>query len=244
MCSRLAERFTLSDFAYAHRGLWRDGGWTENSLEACLAAAEAGLGIEFDVRPASDGVPIVFHDPVLGRMTSQAGNIEERSSETLIGAALNGGGEIISFAQLLDAWPRSTPLLCELKIDGNTDPSAFAATVGGMLLDHSGPAAAMSFSPLAVAALPAELMRGQLIVPSRMSGAEDLTKIAPPGIDYYACHIDDADHSSLQQARPDLPLIAWTVKDEETCARLVPLTDSQIFEAFDPAVAKRHIQPT
>ena len=73
--SRLAERFTLSDYAYAHRGLWTADGLTENSLEALLAAAENGLGIEFDVRPAADGVPIIFHDPVLERMTGEAGAV-------------------------------------------------------------------------------------------------------------------------------------------------------------------------
>ena len=35
----MAERFSLLDFAYAHRGLWKKGGLEENSLEAILAAA-------------------------------------------------------------------------------------------------------------------------------------------------------------------------------------------------------------
>lgn len=240
----MAERFNLSDFAYAHRGLWREGGLTENSLEACLAAAEAGLGIEFDVRPSRDGVPIIFHDPTLGRMTSQSGKVAALSSDEMLGIALNGGGEIIALEQLLNAWPNETPLLCELKIDGETDPRGFAKSVGELLIAHPGPAAGMSFSPLAVAALPPDLMRGQLILPSHMSGAEDLTEIAPPGIDYHACHVSDADHPSLQKARDKLPLISWTVTDEETCQRLAPFTDSQIFEAFDPMVAKRHILPT
>ena len=79
-CSRLAERFNLTDFAYAHRGLWTADGPTENSLDAFLQAAEQGLGIEFDVRPSSDGVPIVFHDPELDRMTSETGATEDRSA--------------------------------------------------------------------------------------------------------------------------------------------------------------------
>jgi glycerophosphoryl diester phosphodiesterase len=48
----------------AHRGLWRqpsDG----NSLEALVGAAEAGFGIEFDVRDAR-GEVVVAHDPVPG----------------------------------------------------------------------------------------------------------------------------------------------------------------------------------
>ncbi|MCR9078032.1 MAG: hypothetical protein NXH78_02935 [Hyphomonadaceae bacterium] len=240
----MAEAFKPSEFVYAHRGLWTEDGMTENSLEACLAAAENGLGIEFDVRPAADGVPIVFHDPVLDRMTAETGSVETRQSKDLIGTALKGGGEIISLEHLLSVWPATTPLLCELKIDGDTDPDRFAADVGGMLLDHSGPAAAMSFSPLAVGALPANLMRGQLILPARMSGADDLTAIAPGPVDYFACHVDDAEHPSLKTAREKTPLVTWTVKDADTCATLAPLTDSQIFEGFDPALAKRHILNT
>jgi len=238
---RLAERFTLSDYVYAHRGLWTEDGLTENSLEALLAAADAGIGVEFDVRPAADGVPIVFHDPVLDRLTDQSGEVAGRSSDDLAGITLKGGGEIISLATLLQSWPKTTPLLCELKIDGETNAERFAKHVSDMLSAHTGPAAAMSFSPNAVAALPATLMRGQLIVPSEMSGATDLTCIAETHVDYFACHVTDATHVSLQTVRERTPLLAWTVKDAATCAGLSSFTDSQIFEGFDPALAKRHI---
>lgn len=243
-CSRLADAFKLSDYVYAHRGLWTEGGLTENSLDAFLAASEAGLGIEFDVRPAADGTPVVFHDPVLDRMTGRTGSVADHPAKNLIGTPLIGGGAIISLEDLLTAWPATTPLLCELKIDGDTDARRFAATVSAMLLDHHGPAAAMSFSPIAVDALPSRLVRGQLILPSEMSGAEDLTDIAPGPVDYFACHVSDARHPSLQNVRADVPLITWTVKDVSTCAALAPVTDSQIFEGFDPSLAKRHILHT
>jgi len=244
VCSRLAERFELSDFAYAHRGLWTEGGLTENSLVACLAAANAGLGIEFDVRPSADGVPIIFHDPVLDRMTARDGAVGQMQSSDLLGLPLNGGGEIVGLTDLLRHWPAKTPLLCELKIDGDTDPVAFAATVSALLMDYAGPAAAMSFSPLAVAALPDELMRGQLIIASEITGHKDLTAIAQTEVDYFACHVSDAAHASLQSKRDRQPLIAWTVTEEAMCHALSPLTDSQIFEGFDPALAKRHILNT
>ena len=242
--SRLAERFTLSDYAYAHRGLWTADGLTENSLEALLAAAENGLGIEFDVRPAADGVPIIFHDPVLERMTAETGAVADRASSDLLGVRLQGGGEIVSLATLLEAWPAETPLLCELKIDGPTDPARFAKQIGAMLQSHKGPAAAMSFSPQAVAALPDDLTRGQLILPSEMTGETDLTSIAAVAVDYFACHTSDAGNESLQAVRAGTPLITWTVKSAEECATLAPITDSQIFEGFDSALAKRHILNT
>ena len=244
MCSRLANRFELSDFVYAHRGLWTEGGLTENSLEACLAAAEAGLGIEFDVRPSADGVPIVFHDSVLGRMTDREGIVEQLHSTELLGLPLRGGGTIVSLSELLTRWPGRTPLLCELKIDGNTGPVAFAGAVSTLLMEYRGPVAAMSFSPQAVAALPKQMMRGQLIIQSDMTGHTDLPAIAQTEVDYFACHTSDAGHASLQTVRAKTPLVTWTVTDPETCNALAPLTDSQIFEGFDPELAKRHILNT
>lgn len=237
----MAERFTISDFAYAHRGLWRADGPPENSLDAFLAAAEQGLGIEFDVRSAADGVPIIFHDPTLDRMTQASGRVETLASEALIGAALNGGGEIIALATLLDAWPSTTPLLCELKVDGATDPRTLATSVAAQLRAHRGPAAMMSFSTHAVAVVPEEIMKGQLILPSQHSGATDLANTPIAAVDYLACHVSDASNNSLQAARATHPLVTWTVKDESTCEALKSLTDSQIFEGFDPLLAKRHI---
>lgn len=241
---RLPDRFNITDYAYAHRGLWTSYGPTENSLEAFLLAANHGLGIEFDVRPASDGVPIVFHDPVLDRMTDKIGSTEQFSSEDLIGMTLKGGGEIISLSTLLHAWPAKTPLLCEMKVDGSTDPTLFAEVVAKCFSEHAGPAAMMSFSTQAVAAIPTSIMRGQLIAPAKGDISAELAAVPKTTVDYLACHVGDAANLSLQKARATLPLVTWTVKSQAECAELSNITDSQIFEGFDPDLAKRHILNT
>jgi glycerophosphoryl diester phosphodiesterase len=242
--SRLAERFKISQYAYAHRGLWTQNGPPENSIEAFKAAAAQGLGIEFDVRPTADGVPIVFHDPALERMTHQTGSIERLHSHDLKAIKLNGGSHIPTLEMLLDIWPSKTPLLCELKIDGNTDPVGFTHEVAAMLNEYSGPAAMMSFSRSAVAAIPDAIMRGQLISPSAKTNGVDLAATPLVDVDYLACHVSDTKNASLQAARLTCPLVTWTVTDLDTCAALAPYTDSQIFEAFDPTLAKRHIVNT
>ena len=239
--SKLAERFDLGAYAYAHRGLWSDRGPTENSLDAFLMAADLGFGIEFDVRPAADGVPIIFHDPQLDRMTHESGPVEQRAASDLLGLSLKGSGEIISLSALLDAWPAQTPLLCGMKIDGATNPPAFCARVAILTAAHKGPAAMMSFSIEAVASIPDSIMRGQLIAPTNGDPSADLASTARVTVDYLACHTGDAANPSLQTARAATPLITWTVKDAEMCADLSKLTDSQIFEGFDPKLAKRHI---
>ena len=241
VCSRLAERFNISDYVYAHRGLWSDTTVTENSHEAFMAATKNDLGIEFDVRPSADGVPIIFHDPELNRMTDHVGPVEDRTADQLIGLPLKGGGTITALSDLLEAWPPTTPLLCELKIDGDTDPVAFAQTVGAALLDFDGPVAAMSFSPEAVAALPKTMMRGQLIAPLSAITEDELDALIANDADYLACHYKDARAPKLQAARAERPLIVWTVRTEDHCRDLADVTDAQIFEGFDPALAKRLI---
>ncbi len=48
----------------------------ENTLEAVRAAADAGADYaEIDVQLTSDGVPVVFHDSSLTRLTGQAGSV-------------------------------------------------------------------------------------------------------------------------------------------------------------------------
>ena len=240
----MAERFDPSVYAYAHRGLWTIDGPPENSLAAFLAAADHGLGIEFDVRPAADGIPVIFHDPVLNRTTNQDGPVETRTGAELTGISLIGGGTIITLETLLQAWPATTPLLCEMKIDGDTDPAQFAGSVAALINHHSGPAAMMSFSTDAVAAIPDHIQRGQLILPSSMNEASDPAATPTIDVDYLACHVSDAANPGLQSARANLPLITWTVKDLATCEALSAITDSQIFEGFNPALAKRHILNT
>lgn len=213
----------------------------ENSLEALVLAAEMGLGAEFDVRPSADGVPIIFHDPLLDRMTALKGFVAHYSAKELVGLPLIGGGQIFALKTLLAHWPNKTPLLCELKVDGETNPEDFATRVGTAIQSSDCMAAAMSFSAEAVAALPPGLMRGQLIQPSEITGESNLVETALAPVDYFACHVSDASNATLQHARQSRNLIAWTVKDEATCAVLSSITDSQIFEGFDPTLAKRHI---
>lgn len=239
---RLAKRFDIGAFQYAHRGLWAPDGPDENSLEACLKAAQAGYGIEFDVRPSKDGVPILFHDRALHRMTGEAGSVDTLSANNLEAKRTRSGAPIITLQTLLEEWPGKTPLLCEMKIDGQTSPEGFAETVADLLLLHEGPAAAMSFSTKAVDALPDGLMRGQLIEPKQSLGEAafeaKLSAITAAKSDYIAGHTSDARILSKQARAKGLPVIVWTVRDMTTFNSLEPLMCAQIFEGFRPDVEK------
>ena len=244
----MARRFALKDFAYAHRGLWTKDGLPENSLGSFRAAAAAGLGVEFDLRPSADGEIMVFHDPLLERMTGAPGEIEALPASALQTRRLNGGTEPLpSFEDLLSLWPQHLPMLAEMKIDGSTDAAAFAAKTGARLLDWPGLAAAMSFSDIAVRALPEGLMRGQLIAPSAQFGEAYFDTFAAraieDGIDYLAVHDTDAARAAAATEGRNMPLIVWTVRSEADLAALKPLGPAIIFEHFSPALALGALAP-
>lgn len=236
----MARRFELGAFAYAHRGLWLNEGPPENSLAGFRAAARAGLGVEFDLRPAADGTAMIFHDAQLGRMTGQQGEFEARGAEALKDIALADSTEYIpSFEDLLDLWPAELPLLCEMKIDGTTDPAGFARTIASRLADWNGLAAAMSFSEAAVRALPDTLMRGQLVVPASYTEGDTFEGIVRraivDGIDYLAVHHSDIERAARLAVPAGKPVVVWTVRSEADLQAALPYKPAIIFEHIDPA---------
>jgi glycerophosphoryl diester phosphodiesterase len=67
----------------AHRGDWRRA--PENTLPALLAGIEVpGCdGLEFDVRLARDGVPVLLHDETLARVQGRPGRAADLPAATL-----------------------------------------------------------------------------------------------------------------------------------------------------------------
>ncbi|MFN4032834.1 MAG: glycerophosphodiester phosphodiesterase [Fimbriimonadales bacterium] len=64
---------------FAHRGASMHA--PENTLEAFRLALEMGAdGIELDITPSADGVPMVIHDPNLERTTNGSGDVRQLSA--------------------------------------------------------------------------------------------------------------------------------------------------------------------
>ena len=242
----MATDFDPRKFRYAHRGLWSPDGPPENSLEAFRQARSKGLGIEFDLRPARDGTPVVFHDDTLDRMTSRTGLAELLSATELGRLSLAGSREALpSFLDLLRIWPYQLPLLAELKIDGKTDPEAFARRVGDRLSRWKGFAAAMSFSEQAVRALPGGVMRGQLVRSvSHSSEAEfdgTVDRAIRDGIDYLSVHHTDVERATGKAEGSGLPVVVWTVRTEDDLARAAACGAAVIFEHLSPELVSRRL---
>lgn len=95
----------------AHRGDWR--GAAENTLSAFRAALAvlACDGLEFDVRVAADGVPVVCHDETLARVLGRPERVDSMPSTVL--AELG----VPTLAAVLDVAGRRPFLDVELKVD-------------------------------------------------------------------------------------------------------------------------------
>jgi glycerophosphoryl diester phosphodiesterase len=118
----------VSALRLAHRGDWRRA--PENSLAAFRAAlAIPGCdGLEFDVRTAADGTPMVIHDATLRRVQDRYRRVDAASAPILEELG------VPTLAAVLAEAPRSAFLDIELKDDpGTAFDDVVAATRGGRL---------------------------------------------------------------------------------------------------------------
>lgn len=130
-------------------------GRPENSRAAIRAAIEAGYGIEIDLQPSSDGVPMVFHDHDLHRLTGETGPTASRTAAQLAQVRLRHSDEgIPTLAEVLEIVAGRVALLIEIKdqdgaMGGNLGP--LGPATAKLLAGYRGPVAVMSFNPHAVA---------------------------------------------------------------------------------------------
>lgn len=141
-----------------HRGLHDvKAGRPENSLEAVTAAIDRGYGIEIDLQLSSDGVPMVFHDYHLGRLTDEEGPINQRTAAELVSIRLSGGGTgVPTLEQVLGLVDGHVPLLIEIKDqDGamGTNVGPLEEATAELVRHLDWPLAVMSFNPYSVAAM-------------------------------------------------------------------------------------------
>ena len=102
----------------------------ENTLPALLEAAALGAdAVEFDLRLSRDGQLVVFHDATLERTTDGHGRVDQHSVSELqrldAGAHFTPDGRsfpwrgrgvtVPTFDQVIEALPRTLPLIIELK---------------------------------------------------------------------------------------------------------------------------------
>jgi glycerophosphoryl diester phosphodiesterase len=224
----------------AHRGLHDLArGRPENSLAAFEAAAAAHYAIECDLHPSADGVPMVFHDLYLERLTGDPRCVRDLTAAEIGTLRLAGTAEWIpTLDELLGLVGGRVPIVLELKPVAGRD-AGFAWQVVERLKHYHGPAAVMSFSARMIAEVRAanpQLRRGLTA-----RGGSFRRRIAHfraarrLEVDFVSYRVRDLPSATAMLMRlSGIPLICWTVRTPEEARRMRWWTDQITFEGFRP----------
>jgi glycerophosphoryl diester phosphodiesterase len=240
----------------AHRALHdKARGRIENSASAIRAARAAGYGIEIDLQLSKDGVPMVFHDEDMTRLTGLPGLIWDRTADELAQVRLLGSEDTIpTLAQVLALVGGAVPLLIELKDQtltmSDTDGRLEAATVQ-VLAGYSGPVALMSFNPHCLAhlaRLAPHLPRGITtsaygadwapLSPETCDHLRDIPDYDRVGASFISHEAADLDRPRVAQLRArGAAVLCWTIRSAQDEARARKLAQNITFEGYAAAFA-------
>ncbi len=235
----------------AHRALHGTGA-PENSRAATRRAIEAGYGIEIDLQLSADGIPMVFHDYALSRLTSASGPLQQRSAAELSAIPLTGGEEgIPTLTQILDLVAGQVPLLIEIKDqDGALGPDIgpLEEATARALANYDGPVAVMSFNPHAVARmrdLAPDLPRGLITCgyesedwPTVPAAIREALREIP---DYERTGASFISHDATDLSRPRVAelkekgatILCWTIRSPQAEAEARNVAQNITFEGYD-----------
>ena len=244
---RRAQMRKFASVNYAHRGLHNEER-AENSISAFAAAAEAGYGIELDVRLSSDGELVVFHDTTLERVTEGEGRVDSKSLSELRTLHLSGTADTVpTFSEVLSLIDGRVPLLVEIKEE--TTKCRVTEKTLELLADYKGEVVIESFNPTSLALAKERaphLLRGMLSQKFWLEKKHRtplyfllqnllLNVICRP--DFISFNHRDYKSTALRITRSlfGAPTVAWTVKSEAEAAEAKKHGfDGVIFENFLP----------
>lgn len=239
----------------AHRGLHeRARGVIENSASAFAAAIAGGFAIECDLQLSNDGVPMVFHDDTLERLTGHAGRVSEHTAAELGDMVLldsAAGDRPQTFDAFLAQIDGRALLQVELKHQRDGESTRDLARAAATSLSHySGPATVESFDPQLITLVREFGFSGPRGIITYDYVGEDY----PPGItederyilkhllhwtqtrfDFISC-----DHKALSLPAITFwralgkPVTAWTIRSKVDAEAARLHADQIVFEGFTP----------
>ncbi|WP_333817400.1 glycerophosphodiester phosphodiesterase family protein [Tabrizicola sp.] len=254
--TRIALPDSFLRWPITHRALHdRAAGRIENSPTAIKAAVEAGYGIEVDLQLSSDGVPMVFHDEELDRLTDQTGPVNARTAAELGRIRLIGSTDTIpTLPEVLALIDGKVPLLIEIKDQsltmGPTDGRLEAATAEA-LKGYTGDVAVMSFNPASIAhmaRLAPQIPRG---ITTSAYDPEDWAPLPPDRCAHFRAipDYDPTGSSFISHEAPDLArprvaelkaqgakVLCWTIRSPEAEAAARRVADNVTFEGYRAAL--------
>lgn len=238
----------------AHRGLHNRGsGIIENTASAFARAIKGGYGIECDLQLSGDGVPMVFHDPTLERLTGQSGTVATLSAGQLGRISLTGSSSDDcpqTFAQLLEQIAGKVPLVVELKQQPPERAPLLAQAAVAAAAGYEGPLVFKTFDPALIKLTRRAGFAGTIgIITMKYDDEHSKSKLTAwqrfslrhllhrtsTKFDFISCH-----HEALRLPmvrllrRSGMKVMSWTIRsyDEEQNARRY--ADQIVFEGYLP----------
>lgn len=221
----------------AHRGLHdKSKGRFENTLSAMKAAIQNGYAIETDLHPSRDGVPMVFHDNVLDRLTDQKGPFRNHTADELHKIKIGGTQDHVPrLEELLALVNGKTGIVLELKGIAGED-AGFVQGVLELLAGYTGPVAIMSFNHWLLK--DARDLNCQVPLGLTAEGNDDLFDIHTKAvetynIDFISYGIDDLPNRFASNfKKTGKPIITWTIRTKEQITKSAKYADQITFEGF------------
>jgi glycerophosphoryl diester phosphodiesterase len=238
----------------AHRTLHDvKSGIPENSWEGLEKAISRGYAIEIDLQLSRDGIPVVFHDYKLNRVTDEIGFISDRRAAELEKIVLKGGQKgIPRFDAFMSYIAGRVPVLIELKDQDGTlgdSPSVFESAVCKTLENYTGPVAIMSFNPFMIercAKLLPNIPRGLITEVFKQDEWPNISKLRCNKLtkisDYFTAGATfiSHDHMDLKSDEVDrlkkagATILCWTVRSQNEDNEARKIADSVTFENYLP----------
>ncbi len=248
----------LFDRPIAHRGLHdRASGIIENTASAFEAACRHGYTIECDVQLSRDGIPMIFHDDDLDRLTGVTGPVSAKSMAEL--------GQI----RLLDSAAGDTPqrfseflaqvdgrVLLQIELKQQPDQATtdvLAQTVLDALSAYRGPVTIESFDPRLLVALrkrraayPLGIVTYDYREPDWDTNLSDGTRFMlrhllhwpATRFDFISCRDNSLDLPAVKLFRSfGIPVTTWTIKSSAAALAVMGKADQIVFEGFLPPSA-------
>ena len=223
----------LNKLPIAHRGLHSNANNIyENTKESFLAAVNENYAIECDVVLSKDHEVVVFHDENLKRLC----NLDKDVSSLTINELRNlkiyeSNSNIISLDEMLHIVSAQVPIIIEIK--GKFTPF-IEERIQEIIRSYKGPIALKTFNLKSVEWLIKFLpyVYKGLVIDSNTNNFEAILDL---NIDFVSCDIEFIESNLIDRVKKKgLPIITWTVDNEDKKKKANLIADNIIFENIRP----------
>ena len=223
----------LNKLPIAHRGLHNSANNIyENTKESFLAAVNDNYAIECDVVLSKDHEVVVFHDENLKRLCNLDKNVSSLTMNELRNLKIyESNSNIISLDEMLHIVSAHVPIIIEIK--GKFTPF-IEERIQEIIRSYRGPIALKTFNLKSVEWLIKFLpyVYKGLVIDSNTNNFEAILDL---NIDFVSCDIEFIESNLVDRLKKKgLPIITWTVDNEDKKKKANLIADNIIFENIRP----------